>query len=268
MHAVAEHVCRALRAAEQECDDWLVSLYSVAALARQYEIVAPIVGTLAATRGHVVQGDGVLVVSEATVGADWPVLGEQPLSCLQVSASVSGEGGKLWFGVGVSTSFSAAPSTPWSWCCALVPSCLPGRSGTGGACSGFGHMVGVVVLIIPGKCNIRGRGGALGVRDSAWIQPFLPRPVHPAPASCYPSFPTAVSTASIRLRLSTRCRAAFISPWRRRSSSSGGDTFLRARRAAPVPCAGFSGALRSRPCAAHSSSMDSIHCTFSSVRLR
>src|SRR5690606_19035343 len=97
MHAVAEHVCRALRAAEQECDDWLVSLYSVAALARQYEIVAPIVGTLAATRGHVVQGDGVLVVSEATVGADWPVLGEQPLSCLQVSASVSGEGGKLWF---------------------------------------------------------------------------------------------------------------------------------------------------------------------------
>ncbi len=143
VESVAQHVGSALRMAEQECEDRLVSLCCVAALACQNEVVAPVVGTLALSGCHVIQSDGGLVIAEAAVGADGPVSGEQPLSGCEVGAAMGGEGSQVWFGVGIGTSFSAAPATPRSWCRALLPGGLPSRGGATRTCSGFRHQKGL-----------------------------------------------------------------------------------------------------------------------------
>lgn len=205
VESVAQHVGSALRMAEQECEDRLVSLCCVATLACQNEVVAPVVGTLALSGCHVIQSDGGLVISEAAVGADGPVSGEQPLSGCQVGAAVGGEGSQLWFGVGVDTSFSAAPATPRSWCRALLPGGLPSRGGATRICSGFRHQKGLWYSRRTQPGAPRNRKSSTGRREAGgdW------RPA----AGYYPGFtiagsyrrPTALSDPSWR---STRTRHA------------------------------------------------------------
>jgi len=70
MRAVAKEVSRAAAAGKQKSNRREVSLGRVTGLAREDEIVAPIVGCLAAPRGNMVECHGGGSEALTTVGAD------------------------------------------------------------------------------------------------------------------------------------------------------------------------------------------------------
>ena len=114
MRAVAEEVRRAAAAGEQKCNRREISLGRVAGLAREDEIVAPIVCGLAAPRGNVVESHCRGSETLTTVGADRTVLLEEPSPCLGVGDASGGMRGELEWPVGSATLralLSASPAT-------------------------------------------------------------------------------------------------------------------------------------------------------------
>lgn len=80
MRAVAEQVRRSATPREQKSDRREISLGRVAGLAREDEIVAPIVGGLAASRGHVVERHRCRREALTAVGTDGSVPLKEPPS--------------------------------------------------------------------------------------------------------------------------------------------------------------------------------------------
>src|SRR5690606_10220352 len=78
VHAVAKHIRCAVAVAQQERQDRLVRLESVAALAGENQVVAPVVGALAPAGRNVVQRDHGLIVPEPAVRAHRAVLLDEP----------------------------------------------------------------------------------------------------------------------------------------------------------------------------------------------
>lgn len=103
MRAVAEEVRRAAAAGEQKCDRREISLGRVAGLAREDEIVAPIVCGLAAPRGNVIESHCRGSETLTTVGADGTVPLEEPSPCLGVGDASRGMRGELEWPVGSAT---------------------------------------------------------------------------------------------------------------------------------------------------------------------
>jgi len=78
MRAIAQEVRRAASTRQQKSDRREISFGRVASLAREDEIVAPIVCRLAASWGHVIERHQDRRVSLATISADGSVLLEKP----------------------------------------------------------------------------------------------------------------------------------------------------------------------------------------------
>ena len=76
MPSVAQEVHRPGALREEINEEWLVRFGCVTALARQDQIVAPVVGLLALSWRHVVERDVSRCVRHATVGTYRPMLGE------------------------------------------------------------------------------------------------------------------------------------------------------------------------------------------------
>jgi hypothetical protein len=112
MRAVAEEVRRAAAAGQQKSNRREISLGRVAGLAREEEIVAPIVGGLAAPRGNVVECHGRGSEALATVGADRTVPLEEPSPCLGVGDASRGMRGKLEWPVGSAPLRALLSSSP------------------------------------------------------------------------------------------------------------------------------------------------------------
>lgn len=74
MRAVFQQVAGAGSAGEQKRDRREISLGRVAGLACQNEIVAPIIGCLAASRGYMIERHQDRRITLSTVGADGSVL--------------------------------------------------------------------------------------------------------------------------------------------------------------------------------------------------
>ena len=85
MPAVSQEVGRAAAACQQKSDRREISLGRVAGLARQNEIVAPIVGRLAAPRGYMIERHQHCRESLAAVGANGSVLLEEPSPRFRIS---------------------------------------------------------------------------------------------------------------------------------------------------------------------------------------
>lgn len=90
MRPVAEQVRGAASACEQKCDRREISFGRVTGLACEDEIVAPIVGRLAASWGYVVECHQDRRESLAAVGTDGSVLFEKPSPRLGVCDSPGG----------------------------------------------------------------------------------------------------------------------------------------------------------------------------------
>ena len=115
--AVSQEICGAAAAREQKSDRREISLGRVAGLARENEIVAPIVGRLAASRSYMIERHQDFRESLAAVGADGSVLLEEPSSRLGVChatrrmrCQLNGAVRCASFGALLSATGSAAPS--------------------------------------------------------------------------------------------------------------------------------------------------------------
>ena len=95
MRSIAKEVGRAAAAGEQKCDRREISLGRVAGLAREDEIVAPIVGCLTAAGCHVVECHRGFRESLAAVGTDGTMLLEEPSPCFGVGYASRGMRGEL-----------------------------------------------------------------------------------------------------------------------------------------------------------------------------
>ena len=98
VRAVACEDGRPLALAQQEREDGHVRLRAVARLTGEHEVVAAVVGALAAARCHVVERDGGLGDSLAAVGADGPMLREEPSPGLGVGGAAGRRRRQLWGG--------------------------------------------------------------------------------------------------------------------------------------------------------------------------
>jgi len=115
MRAEPQQVAGSTASREQKCDRREISLGRVAGLAREDEIVAPIVGGLAAPRGNVVESHCRGSETLTTVGADGTVPLEEPSPCLGVGDASRGMRGELEWPVGSATLralLSASAATP------------------------------------------------------------------------------------------------------------------------------------------------------------
>ena len=89
MRTISQEIAGAAAAGEQKSDRREISFGRVAGLAREDEIVAPIVSRLPSTRGHVVERHEDRRESLAAVGADRPVVLEEPSPGFGVSDAAS-----------------------------------------------------------------------------------------------------------------------------------------------------------------------------------
>lgn len=115
--AIPEEIGGAAAAREQKSDRREISLGRVAGLARENEIVAPIVGRLAASWSYMIERHQYCRESLAAVGADGAVLLEKPSSRLCVShatrrmrCQLDGAVRCASFGALLSATRSAAPA--------------------------------------------------------------------------------------------------------------------------------------------------------------
>ena len=95
MRAVAEEVRRAAAAGEQKCDRREISLCRITQLAGKDEIVAPIVGCLAAAGRHMVERHRRFGESLAAVGADRTMSSQEPASCFRIGDTAGRMRGQL-----------------------------------------------------------------------------------------------------------------------------------------------------------------------------
>ena len=114
MRAVAEQVRRAATAREQERNRREISFGRVAGLAGEDEIVAPIIGGLAAPRSHVVEGHRRRGKALAAVGADRTMLFEKPSPSLGVGDASRRMRGELERAVRCAAFGALLPASPAS----------------------------------------------------------------------------------------------------------------------------------------------------------
>ena len=95
MRAIAEQVCGATPACEQESHRYQVTLRDIARFARQYEVVTSVIRRLTASWCDMVQGHGFCAESLAAVGADRTMLTEQPASGCRIGDATSRMGCEL-----------------------------------------------------------------------------------------------------------------------------------------------------------------------------
>lgn len=91
MLAEAEQVHGAIATREQECENGLVRLQRVAVWAGKDEVVAAVVGSLAAAGRHMVERDGVGMDTTLAVRTDGAVAIEEPLTRVRVSRTTCGQ---------------------------------------------------------------------------------------------------------------------------------------------------------------------------------
>ena len=113
MRPVAKQMRRSATAGEQKSDRREISLGRVTGLAREDEIVAPIVGGLAAPRGHMVECHRCRGEALTAVGTDRSMLLKEPSPSLGVgdaSGRMRGELQRSVRGTALGALFTASPA--------------------------------------------------------------------------------------------------------------------------------------------------------------